>query len=261
MKLTKKDIIRGLKDSYTKNIKGWRLQKRDFSILSFILEQKFASLEMIYFAYFDKRKAQTDPLPNNFWTTRQRLGKLRKMGLIKTEKVPSSSKGLYLLTKLGRSVLATHSGRDSIREATKIDFSLYSHDFKVGMIRAFLINRKKVKAWYSEKILRATSIPVTKKGFRFNRELIPDAVFINSKDERVALELEVSRKGPQKIAAKIDLYEHFIERGLLDKVWLVYTRPSIGRIYRDVLRRHSEDFTLYRLDSYDRAVPNEGRKS
>ena len=71
---------------------SFRLTARDIEILGFLLDQKFASLEQIYFRRFDVRKTVTEPLPKNLYVTRQRLKILRQAGLIKTEKVYSEAK-------------------------------------------------------------------------------------------------------------------------------------------------------------------------
>src|SRR3974377_1995412 len=59
---------------------GFRLQERDYDIFGFLLDQKFASLEALYFRFFDARKSPTDPLPRNLFVARQRLGILRRAG-------------------------------------------------------------------------------------------------------------------------------------------------------------------------------------
>ena len=50
---------------------GFRLTERDIEILGFLLDQKFASLEQIYFRHFDARKTVSEPLPKNLYVTRQ----------------------------------------------------------------------------------------------------------------------------------------------------------------------------------------------
>ena len=45
-----------------KGSENFRLTPRDVEILGFLLDQKFASLEQLYFRFFDVRKAVTDPL-------------------------------------------------------------------------------------------------------------------------------------------------------------------------------------------------------
>ena len=44
---------------------GFRLTERDVELLGFLLDQKFASLEQIYFRFFDVRRKVTDELPQN----------------------------------------------------------------------------------------------------------------------------------------------------------------------------------------------------
>lgn len=45
-----------------------------------MLDQKFASLEQLYFRFFDARKAVSEPLPPNLHVTRQRLQVLKRGG-------------------------------------------------------------------------------------------------------------------------------------------------------------------------------------
>src|ERR1019366_6424173 len=106
--INNKDLIESVNQALHTTTSGLELQPRDYEILRFILEQKFASLEAIYFRFFDVRKLDTDPLPKNLWTTRQRLSKLRASALVKTEKVLSSGKPHFLLTSFGHKVLTHH---------------------------------------------------------------------------------------------------------------------------------------------------------
>ena len=70
-------------------LKNFRLTDRASDIFGFILEQKFASLEQIYFRFFDVREKVTDPLPKGLFVTRQRLQILKRHGFLKSEKVYS----------------------------------------------------------------------------------------------------------------------------------------------------------------------------
>ena len=159
-----------------------------------------------------------------------------------------------------------------VREAKKIDFSLYEHDSKINAVRVLLETRGKCRKWYSEKILRAAPLPLTKKGYRFGSDLFPDAVFVNSKGERIALELEVSRKGPSKIREKLRLYGRLLDGDVLDKVWIVATKASIRRAYRKAVftdsysiigggRNRSGEAARFRIDDYDGVIkPDIGEK-
>ncbi len=86
-------------------VKNFRLTDRDLDIFGFILEQKFASLEQIYFRFFDCRKSISDPLPRGLFVTRQRLQILKRNGFLKSEKVFSESKSLYLVTNKAVQIL------------------------------------------------------------------------------------------------------------------------------------------------------------
>ncbi len=147
-----KEIISSAMSALKVKSPGVKLQTRDYELLQFILEQKFVSLEIIYFRFFDVRTDSSESLPNNFFTVRQRLSKLRSCALIKSEKVLSSGRAHYLLTPFGyRTLLDWMEEETFIKPAKKIDFSLYEHDLRLSLIRAFSEKRGICKRWYSEK--------------------------------------------------------------------------------------------------------------
>ena len=256
-KINTGEIVNSFVESFGKKSPGLRLQKRDYDVLGFILDQKFASLEMIYLCHFTGSKTSKGT-PKNYQTVRQRLAKLRKNGLLKVEKVPSEGKGLYLLTKLGLSELENHTGKRSpVRETGRIDFSLYDHDRRLGMIRALMEGRGRCLRWWSEKVIRRAKIPVIEGGRQFGKELIPDAILVNPKGERIALEVEVSRKGLRKVRDKVWLYRRYIDDGIIDKVWVVATKPAIVRTYREAIRSSGAESYRFRIDPYDKVVPED----
>ena len=272
--LTRKDFISSLTDSIVSKGAGGRIQARDYEIMRFILEQKFCSLEAIYFRFFDVRKTPSEALPKNLWTTRQRLSKLRALALIKTEKVPSSGKAQFLLTPFGWKILTTYIQETIlIRPAKSIDFSLYEHDLRITMIRALTESKGKCRGWYSEKWLKASSILIDHQHkYHFSKDLRPDAFFINSKNEKIALELEVARKARSRIEEKIHLYDDLLEEGhhgremaegrfkVLDKVWFVATKPVVARFLIKMIETRSRHPLCYRVDFYDEIIPENVRR-
>ena len=251
------------------NAPSIKLQPRDYEILQFILEQKFASLETIYFRFFDVRESDSDPLPKNLWTTRQRLTKLRQQALLKTEKVLSSGKAHFLITNQGYKILQEKSGDGyfPIKPAKKIDFSLYEHDVRVSLIRAFIESKGFSKRWFSEKWLKASPIFIGhNERFRFSKDLRPDAVYINSRDQKVSVEFEMTRKGRLRLRDKIRIYEELLvpreaffgttgRSQVLDKVWVIAMRPAIARLYKQIINEIAQDKTKYRVDLYEDVVP------
>ena len=265
--LKRKDFIQSFTDALTNRSAGGRLQPRDYEIMRFILDQKFCSLEAIYFRFFDTRKSQGDGLPKNLWTTRQRLSKLRHLGLIKTEKVLSSGRAHFLLTLIGHKVVASHA-KDTvlIRPTKSIDFSLYEHDTRITLIRALTEAKGKASHWYSDKWLKASPIQVGEKHtYHFAKDLRPDAVFVNSKAEKIALELEVARKTRTRIEEKIRLFDELLEENyhrdsrerfkVLDKVWFIATKPVVFRFLHKMIEARSRHPLCYRVDFYDDIVP------
>lgn len=274
--LKKKELVRSVTEAVHTKSPGFELTARDYEILRFILEQKFCSLEAIFFRFFDARKLPEDPLPKNFWTTRQRLSKLRSSCLIKTEKVLSSGRAHYLITPLGHKILSGKS-KDilSIQSPKAIDFSLYEHDVRITMVRAFTEVRGKCEKWFSEKWLKAQPIYIDGKyKYNFSKDLRPDAVFINSKKEKMAFELEVARKSRSRLEEKIRLYDALLEEQsrlnredgeyehfkVLDKVWFVTTKPQLARYLRIVIENTTRHPLCYRVDLYDEVIPAEARR-
>jgi len=236
--------------------------------MRFILEQKFCSLEAIYFRYFDKRTSQVDKLPKNLSTTRQRLSKLRTLGLLKTEKVLSSGRAHFLLTPLGFKILEAHTDDVLSMQPTKnIDFSLYEHDVRITMIRALTEAKGKCRLWYSEKWLKAQDVPIGKdQKYHFAKDLRPDALLVNSKGERIALELEVARKAKSRLTDKIRLYDDLMEENyrsnsgseqfkVIDKVWFIATKPVVVRFLQMMIQTKSRHPLCYRVDFFDEIVP------
>lgn len=273
--INRKELVESYNQSLKTKSDGFELQPRDYDILKFILEQKFASLEAIYFRFFDARKNESDPLPKNLWTTRQRLSKLRTSALIKTEKVLSSGKAHFLLTSFGHRVLTHHvSTLIPIKPTKEIDFSLYEHDSRITMVRALLEAKKKCGRWYSEKWLKASPIYIDNKyKYNFTKDLRPDAVFVNSKGERIGFELEMARKGRGRLEEKINLYDDLVrersrygdggdgaEYKVLHKVWFVVTKPAVHRALQRAIEKSSTEKMSYRIDLYETVVPEVARR-
>ena len=276
VELTTKELIESAEQILEpKRIKYSRLQPRDFEILRFILEQKFCSLDAIYFRFFHKLETLESKPPENFWTTRQRLAKLRRVALIKTEKVLSSGKAHFLITAFGRKILCDKLSDFVLIKPTKtIDFSLFEHDVRVTMVRTITEIKGKSEKWYSEKWLKATPVLIDGKfKYHFTKDLRPDAFLLNSRHEKIALELEMSRKSKSRIEAKIRLYDDLLEKNyhsggagqpavefqVLDKVWFVATKPMVVKFLQKMIETKSRHPMCYRVDSYDGIIPEVAR--
>ncbi len=217
-----------------KSEKNFKLTKRDLDVFSFLLDQKFASLEQIYFYRFDRRKAVTQALPKNLWVTRQRLQKLRTLGFITTERVYTESKSLYLLTLRGFQVLQSQRPLDAYALPLKsVDFRSYEHDTRVNDCRIAIERTGKVMKWISERRIRMKGFESEYSWEGLPKEVVPDGVFISSKGERIAFEIETTPRKKSRYQDKKWSYES-VMRGsqpLIHRVfWVGYT----DRVYDDL---------------------------
>ncbi len=185
-------------------LKNFRLTDRDLDIFGFVLEQKFASLEQIYFRFFDVREKVSDPMPKGLFVTRQRLQILKRHGFLKSEKVYSESKSLYLVTSLAVSVIrAKRPHLADLKVIGQIDFRNYEHDTKVNDCRVAIERTGKIIRWLPERKLRAQGFESDFSWDELPSELVPDGIFITSKGERVAFEIETTPRKKSRYEEKL----------------------------------------------------------
>lgn len=218
---------------------AFRLTPRDYQILRFLLEQKFAPLEALYFAFFDQRPNPTDPIPENFAVVRQRMGTLKRAGLVKTQKVYSESKSLFLLSDLGWKVLSSRFPNAVFGPAVRVvDFRNYDHDFRVTICRIALEKYKKASAWIPERRIRIEGYEQPNACYRLPDTIIPDAIFTNSKGERIALEVEASVRKKSRFRFKISEYSPLMTGPdpLIHKVLFIACSDSVGKDLAELLK-------------------------
>lgn len=213
---------------------GFRLTQRDYEVFGFLLDQKFASLEALYFRFFDARHAPSEPLPENLAVARQRLGILKRAGLISSERVYSDPKSLFLLTPLGYHLFRMRRDEDAYAApVTSVDFRNYEHDQALNYCRVAIERQGKSMRWFSERRLRMQGFQVPGVRFELPESIVPDAIFISSKGERIAFELEYTNRKKSRYEWKIEQYESVMggSQPLLHGVLFV---GGTERVYRDL---------------------------
>ena len=233
--LVKKRVRRKLEGFY-----DFRLTPRDVEILGFLLDMKFASLEQLYFRFFDVRDKVTDPLPSGLHVTRQRLQILRRAGLISTRKVFSESKSLYLLTVQGFQVFQSKRPTDAYAlPLREVDFRSYEHDTKVNDCRIAIERTGKVMKWISERQIKMKGFESEQSYQELPKEIVPDGIFISSKGERIAFEIETTVRKKIRYQEKKNSFLSVMSgsKPLLHRVfWVGFT----DRIYSDLKEIVSE---------------------
>ena len=223
----------------------FRLTERDYALFKFLLDQKFGSLEALFFKFFDPRKDPNTPPPKNLAVARQRLGILKRAGLITTEKVYSESKSLYLLSKQGWKVL-----RDRYPDlvyappALSVDFRNYEHDARVTLIRIALEKSKKATKWYPERRIRMQGFRAKGVDGKLPETVVPDGIFLTPKLERVAVELEVSVRKKSRFKYKMSEYEAVLSRHnpLIHKVLFVAASDAVGKDLSEIIGSRANFF-------------------
>lgn len=217
---------------------SFRLVERDLEILHFLYDQKFCSLEGLYFRFFDGRKAPTEPLPPNFRVARQRLQILKRAGLITSQRVYSESKSVYLLAPQGFRLFSSRFPDLVFAQAVReVDFRNYDHDTRVNICRIALERSGKVKHWTSERKIRALGFRATGLEGSLPETIIPDGIFINARGERIALELESTLRKKSRFKFKVSEYESVFQsyRPLLNKVLFVACVDALGKDLSEII--------------------------
>jgi hypothetical protein len=214
---------------------GFRLTERDVEILGFLLDQKFASLEQIYFRHFDVRKAVSEPLPRNLYVTRQRLQILRQAGLIKTERVYSEAKSLYLLALPGYHLLQAKRPHDAYALPVKsMDFRSYDHDTKVNDCRIAIERTGKVMKWICERKIKMKGFASEFSWASLPKDIVPDGIFISSKGERIVFEIETTARKKSRYLEKKDSYKRVMAGGSKALIHRVFWVGFTDRIFGDL---------------------------
>jgi hypothetical protein len=225
---------------------NFRLTDRDVEILGFLLDQKFASLEQLYFRFFDARKAVSEPLPPNLHVTRQRLQVLKRAGLVTSQRVFSEPRSLYLLSPFGYQIFRGRRPHDAFAPPPRtVDFRNYEHDTKVNDCRIAIERRGKVMRWLPERRLQMQGFESQYSWHELPRELVPDGIFISSKGERIAFEIETT---PRKKSRYEDKRDGFLSvmRGTEPLIHRVFWVGFTDRIFSDLraVAGNSEHFTI-----------------
>lgn len=235
-----------------------RLTKRDEDIMVFLLDQKFATIEAVYFRFFDKRTNPELPLPPGFYTTRQRLLLLQKHGFVKTARVYTESKSLFLLGSRGYKILQAR-GLTYGPQIQTVDFRQYEHDLKVTYCRIALENQGKAVRWYSERRIRMKGFPIDGKFVRVKKDtIIPDGIFLTPKGDRVAFEIECAERMVSRFERKVSDYRRLMYDGIISKVlWVAATEKLAKDLSSVILGRPG--FFLDRYENYSNVLVSGGK--
>lgn len=175
---------------------------------------------------------------------RQRLQILKKAGLITSQKVYSESKSVYLLAKPGFQILSSRFPETIFAPFVKeVDFRNFDHDTRVNICRIALERSGKAQNWYPERKVRTLGFKVEDCS-PLSENIIPDAIYVNSKGERIAVELESTLRKKSRFRFKVLEYEGTIHgfRPPIQKVIFIACHDALGKDLAEIINERKGFF-------------------
>lgn len=178
------------------------LTTRDLEIISYVCDMKFAGIEDLHFKFFKTLK--NGNTSNSLWWARERLSALEKDGFIERKYAFDERVSYYLGTLKGFKVLQQRCPETiPSRPVDKINHNTFNHDKMVIEVRNKLEAMGEVKNWYSDRKLFINSDLNTFVD-KWNQ---PDGIYIKTNGERIAVEIEISKKDTSHYREKIKTLE------------------------------------------------------
>ncbi len=227
---------KGEEERLEKSPKNIRLTQREIEALRFVLEMKFASVDVLYRKFFKFEHSSSSRYAY------ERVNLLRRHGYLIPIRIHTEGTVYFVATRLACDVIQSENPDASIlRPLPGIDIRTFEHDRKVLLCRVARETSGNAKDWASERVLRqnwevsAGSLP---------RELISDAIFTNRRGERVAFELELSPKETARYLRKVEQFAIVTARegGLFRRVLFVTCSPGVQRRLKEVCTPYGDSF-------------------
>lgn len=239
------DIVRPVKQATSQN--SFVITSRDLEIISFISEMKFASLDDLYQKFFKVLKSGEES--KSQWWAKERITKLVKHNFLMRVYSFSEKTSYYLATpKAYLTVLKSCPDNLPVRPLTKIDQNTFKHDKYLVKTRLAFESKGMIKSWISDRQL----FQYPEVCMKFGEGNQPDAIYTNQKSERVALELEISRKSKRRYTDKVRNYIHMIRQYKANplgfsRAHYVVANETIKNLILDEVKVYQEYFTVQLL--------------
>lgn len=211
------------------------LGNRDYGLLNFLIEMKFASLEQVYIKFF--RSIKSEGIETNTSYVTKRLSQLESDGFLKSTRAFDAKVKLFYPTKKAYNLLCeVFPLQEIIKPSGNIDGRTVAHDFFVIQERLRLENEEKVRDWISDRKLSVFTGIHSSLG----KGNTPDGIYTTSENQKVAFELEVSVKAKAKYEEKVKRYVSIIRENSNDP--LSFKRVHFV-VFADVTLKHLTNYT------------------
>lgn len=177
-----------------------RLTARDISILHFVHEMKFSTIEQLHKKFFKVTKDGYSSISLRW--TKERIASLIKNDFLRPVKdlCPIT---LYLISEKGYWYIKNGTfGNDVGKFHKVIDSRFLKHDASVSDVRIHLESKEIATQWISEHLL--PEHPGVRK--YLTSEFRPDGIYTDPSGQKVAFELEIALKSKERYRQKIKRY-------------------------------------------------------
>ncbi|MBS1972682.1 MAG: hypothetical protein JSU04_20405 [Bdellovibrionales bacterium] len=231
-------------------IKKVILTDRDFEILEFIMDMKFAGVEEVFEKYF-KVTLSNEQARSSLWA-KKRLMQLEKAKFLNSVRPFSEPARCFTATFKAYYALTQYSPEKFVNKPSGgFDQRTFVHDREVLKARLFLESNEKIKSWASERKLRSSSEFTGVLASQY----IPDSIYITSSEVKVAFELEIALKAKSRYQDKIRKYvQHMrsanLKNKFFDRVQFVCSKESVARFLIKETRIYGELFQIILLTDF-----------
>ena len=234
-----------------KNQNQIKLTDRDIGVLTFMLEMKFSTIEIIHQKFFSTTRFGSTSYSLDY--TRQRISELIKRNLI--QKVDSYLKlGIFQTTQNGYFYLINSSiDKTPPKPIFGIDIRTFDHDLKVSKARLQLETNRTAIGWISERSLSDH----TNFDYRFPAEFRPDGIYTDRAQEQIAFELEIVRKSKERYQRKIKYYLDYMINsslmpGKIKKVHFICAKETVLKLLKEETQLFSNYFKVEMSPEFNR---------
>lgn len=224
------------------------LTKRDFEILEFMLDMKFASAREVFEKYF-KETLSGEAAKSIAWA-KKRLLQLERGGFLRAIYSFYDSTRYYVVTRKGyQTLVSILPEKEFTNYSGGFDLRTFIHDREVLFERLRIESTLQASNWISDRRLRAGHGSI----FGFSGHYIPDGVFTLPSGEKEAVEIEISRKSTRKYRDKISRYVKLIRerRGdpsMVKRVRFRCYQSFVFNAIQEIARIHPETILVELCD-------------
>lgn len=224
-----------------------QITKRDFEIIGFVTNMKFASATDVHRKFFKIKRDGSSS--GSEWYARERLRELVKEGYLNTVRYRFENRCYYVGTKHGYDLIRHLHGRIEItKPIERIDVRTFDHDVSVMNSRLLLEEFEKVSSWQSDRQLKAIYAEYFQNGG--SRDAAPDGVYKSVSGKLIAFEYEIAQKSMKRYQDKIRKYVNCIRQNSFesspkfDHVHIVCDKVSVYKMLLNFTSIYKNYFTI-----------------